>query len=43
MHKGPGAVAIAWAENPFSPPSLKWTAMVTPLLDELLAPKVRPA
>src|SRR6266513_1375942 len=40
MHNGPGAVAIAWAENPFSPPSLKWTAMVTPLLDEPPAPEV---
>src|SRR3954454_7392714 len=43
MHNGPGAVAIAWAENPFSPPSLKWTAMVTPLLDELPAPEARHA
>ncbi len=43
MRKGPGIVVIAWAEDPFSPPSLKWTAMVTPLLDELPTPEVRNA
>src|SRR3954466_1617751 len=38
MHKGPGAVAIAWAEKPFSPPSLKWTAIVAPSSDGGSAP-----
>src|SRR5947199_2803602 len=34
MHKGPGRVALAWAEKPFSLPSLKWTAIVTPSSDD---------
>jgi hypothetical protein len=43
MQNGPGRIAIAWAEKPFSLPSLKWTAMVTPRLDVLAAPEVRHA
>src|SRR3954471_328726 len=43
MHEGPGRNAIAWAEKPFSLPSLNWTAMVTPPWDGLAAPEVRDA
>src|SRR6185503_16259860 len=43
MQKGPGAFPIAWAEKPFSLPSLNWTAMVTPLLDGSASAQVRDA
>src|SRR3954451_24396929 len=37
MHKGPGWNALAWAEKPFSLPSLKWTAIVAPASDGFIA------
>src|SRR6476660_6549305 len=43
MQKGPGAFPIAWAEKPFSLPSLKWTAMVPPSSDDSVSPQVRNA